>query len=823
MQLYDQLISGIDRFQSSGITTIPSYLTSLQEHVKGLRKAYWRTPVHVDYHIEAIQSAYLLAYFPHYYHLIYKILIERKQDIHAFRNKRELNFTFIGGGPGSEAFGAIKFVADFLPEVEKINATILDINSETWRYSHKIISEHLIKSELSRQLEVVWQSHFVDLINKNSIEKHDKVLMRSDFATMQNCINEIRSQDYNVLEDNTLYIYNTLPKPSNFLMVDLTSSVRGTLQRLENKIQSKNQDDHVFSTLGNRSISSMVSLNAYPNELIRKHLLTGADGLIPRKNLRYDFSLFMKGPEEEKTISKQEETGFSSLYGPMSGKVLSSISGIHDQVYVGIDFGTSVSVASIAYLKDNQIEVESLELKQKDHNGSFDTSPLLPSAIGILKNQYMVGKHAEQNLARLEIGRDAFCLFKDDLGALNKSEYPNSVLRNNAKKPIKNAKEALIEYLKYFNSAISEQLKTKNFLGKPVYCWSVPVDFPLKKKLELIECADLAGFNMDRASIIEEPIAAMINYVHENNSTLKGGENKNVLVVDLGAGTFDVSILELYKDNDNIESKLLAVKREKEVGGNLVNRLMANLLASNYSGDLFYHCEKLKKEICKRIITDQSINYSLPNLVHSNEEVSIPLINSSNKLSMKFNEFTKIMHSYWKGNGELNLMNTISTALSAAKLKEHDIDMLILTGGGMRNPYIQSFMNAYFTSADLLVSDNIQEQVARGNALQSLAHHILGKSIVTPVLHHDLTYSDSKLNKTVLFKRGDNCPTETISIDVSLLNEVILQYGDEQYLFNFAKSNKAELSISIDINLNVITEHITQNKTVNINPLITLV
>lgn len=819
MDLYRKIIEGIEENQSSGKSKI-DYLTSLKDEVKALRKAYWKSPVHVDYGIEPIQSAYLITYFPHYYHLIYKILIEQKAKIRSFSDKDELTFTLIGGGPGSEAFGVIQFVADFLPDVNKVYINILDINAIAWKYSHKIVEEHLLDSLVNSQLDIEWQSHFLDLTDKASIGKHKDLLKRTDLATVQNCINEIGGSHYNSLEENLLFIYEALPQPSNLLLIDLTTSIRNTLRSLEKRIKDVYKPDQIFSTLGNASPSSMVSLNAYPNEEVRKHVLTGADGLIPRKNLKYDYTLFFKGAiEKVSKANEEEEFGFSSFYGPMNGKVLSSISGIHDQAYIGIDFGTSVSVASIAYVKNDEVHVESLELPQKDHNGFVDTSPLLPSAIGILNKRYMVGKHAAQNLARLDIGKNAFCMFKDHLGSLESQLYPDSQLYDHPSKPINNAKDALIDYLKYFREAINKTLSEKETSGTPVYCWSVPVDYPLHRKNQLIECASAAGFNMDNISIIEEPVSALLNYVHENNATFSH-ESQNILVVDLGAGTFDISIMEMSKDTDNINANLLAVKREKAIGGNLINRLMVKKISRSHptDKDLFYHCEKLKREICANIRTDRSVDYALPEIVDSEMEVSVPLVGHAEYLRMKYSVFTEIMRAYWSGNHGVNLQHTIESGLNEADLEREDIDLLILTGGGLRNPYIQSYMSTFFPNAELKLSDNIQEQVARGNALQSLAHHVFGKSIVNPVLHHDVTYMVSDTEEQVLFSKGETCPTENIHVDIALLEQVTLLYGNEKYYFEWSGVEAKQLSLSIDNNLTINAEIVFDSGITQIKP-----
>jgi molecular chaperone DnaK (HSP70) len=58
---------------------------------------------------------------------------------------------------------------------------------------------------------------------------------------------------------------------------------------------------------------------------------------------------------------------------------------------------------------------------------------------------------------------------------------------------------------------------------------------------------------------------------------------KNILVLDLGAGTVDVSILRAEKGDDGFTSKLLSVVRLGNIGGNLIDELMADAIIQNFN------------------------------------------------------------------------------------------------------------------------------------------------------------------------------------------------------------------------------------------------
>ena len=106
-------------------------------------------------------------------------------------------------------------------------------------------------------------------------------------------------------------------------MIDLTSSVRSRIKFLQDEIKNLPGVEEVQGTLENSSPTSMVSLNSRPNEIIRNYILTGDDGLIPRKNLKYDYSLISKCAV--RAVKDQSEVGLNILYSPLSRSGLGNL------------------------------------------------------------------------------------------------------------------------------------------------------------------------------------------------------------------------------------------------------------------------------------------------------------------------------------------------------------------------------------------------------------------------------------------------------------------------------------------------------------------
>ena len=774
MDVYNAIVEGISSKLSSG-QSIESYLNSLKKSVKSLRVAYRNNPVFVNYEITDIQAAYLATYLPHYYQLIYKIFIEEIPDI--FKVKKEVFLTFIGGGPGSEAYGAIKYIFNNCTDVETIHVTILDINASTWDYSHSIVLENLVSSLNKGKTQIHWKSISFDLTSTANLSESKSIIEKSDLLVIQNCLNEIAKVDLPSLKTNIKALFEYLPSKAYLLMSDMTSVARPIMNDLEAYLVSTFAPKFLRSTLSSGS-RSLISVHHRPSPIITQNLLVGTDGLIPRKNISYDYSILSKGITEEPI--DYQELGFAALYKPLDFKNLDANDFIHKKIFIGIDFGTSSTVISTAQLVDGRIKIKPIPIKQKDHSGSVTSNPLVPSVMSFVNgNRLLVGIHAADHKPYLQYGKNTWHSFKQNLGKLEEIDYANSELAQNPNFKISNATEALTLFFSYIKREMFQYLEDNNLPIEVEYSISIPAGFPSKEKQTLRSCLINAGIECENTPFIEEPNAALINYIYEQNIFIQSNQPKNILVLDLGAGTVDVSILRAEKGDDGFTSKLLSVVRLGNIGGNLIDELMAEDIIQEFNIneqindflkiELVSLCEKLKIKICRDIIVDAVTNFALPTLSKSNELRTIPpSVNLNaiglNSIELSFQTFKNLMMSYWLGSSVNDgVKSTLDKSIENAGLTLSMIDKIIVTGGGGRNPYIKNFVANYFQGSELFISDNIQEQVSRGVAIQSFVLNSFGKNIITPILGHDI-YLKGFNKSVVLFENGINIPSTDIEV-----------------------------------------------------------
>jgi molecular chaperone DnaK (HSP70) len=531
------------------------------------------------------------------------------------------------------------------------------------------------------------------------------------------------------------------------------------------------------STLSSAS-RSLISVHHRPSAIIAQNLLVGTDGLIPRKNISYDYSILSKGVTDEPI--DYQELGFAAIYRPLDFKNLDANDFIHKKIFIGIDFGTSSTVISTAQLVDGKIKIKPIPIKQKDHSGSVTSNPLVPSIISFVNgNRLLVGIHAADHKPYLEYGKNTWHSFKQNLGKLEEIEYTNSDLATNPNFKISNATEALTLFFAYIKREIFEYLKENSLPNEVEYSISIPAGFPSKEKKTLRSCLLNAGIECEDTPFIEEPNAALINYLYEQNIFVVINEPKNILVLDLGAGTVDVSILRAEKGADGFTSKLLSVVRLGNIGGNLIDELIADAIIQKFKInpplnalhriELVSLCEKLKVKMCKDIIVDNATNFILPILSKSDDERTIQSTANLNAIginsvSLSFKAFNNLMLTYWNGTIHNDgVKDTLDKSIENAALKLSMIDKIIVTGGGGRNPYIKNQVANYFKDSELFISDKIQEQVSRGVALQSFVLNSFGKNIITPILGHDIYLRG--VNKTViLFENGISIPSTDIEV-----------------------------------------------------------
>lgn len=778
------LLEGIDTKRSDKSQLIEAWLHSLQTEVKMLRSAYRKRPVQIDYHLERVQCAYLLTYFPHYYQLIEKILNERQPQ--TLTDQSEITLTFIGGGPAPEAYGAIKFILQHNENVKSIQVNILDINADSWSFSHSIVREHLISAlPGADKLKLEWTAKRFDFTSTEAISVQDTI-SHSDLVVMQNCLNEIEAEQIVPSKKNILKIFQALPNNGAILLMDLTKSVRSQIRQIQASLEELDAAREAFGTMDQNHFSYMRSLHPRPHSIIKENLLTGKDGLIPKSSLNYDYAYISKGIVRRKRDIAQ--AGLSALYRPFQTESFGQSDEIRQRVFVGLDIGSSTAACAIAYVEDNQLQLECIEFEQKGPRRQNHKDHQYPMVIGIIKERPYLGRFAYDYSPELEYGKNVWYGFKNHLGRLEEEKFYDSIYREHEKYPIRNAKDALVIFLKNIRKQIHAFLDTRG-ISKNIYVSaSVPADFPEYRSSELKACLQEADLGVESSPFCFEPISAIINAIFSGHLAIIPKElPKNIMVVDIGAYTVDISVLKVEKQEEEIDAQVLASEKNEEIGGSSLDEMIlgalkidARVLDKNRKG-IIACCKKLKEKMCKDVLISE--NYSLPDMAsYESQRFDIPCLeNPPQKIGLSYDKLHGIMEQYW-----LSVKESMSNTIRRAELSDEKVDYLVLTGGGARNPYVRAFAKDYFKEAQMIIPDNIQEQVAKGNALQCFSEFGFGKRLLNSKLSHDLLLRTQSSNR-VLFHAGSFAPTleQDLGADSVVEGHIELSFLDSDYSIKY--------------------------------------
>lgn len=797
--IYDIIVEGIKTEEGLSDAELITRLKQLQPSVKLLRQAYRTYPVHVPYERTDIQAAYLITYFPHYYQLIHKILIEDYPSI--FKDKNRVKLVYFGGGPGPEIYGTLKFIANNRPEVNTVDVLLFDINALEWKYSHNILQNCLLPSIVKPELNVNFGFNHCDLTSPCIEKSYKDILSGCDLMVFQNCLNEIPVASSGQLRENIQSFYNSLPEGGSLLLSDLTGgafAVTSLMQNMEKNIGATDTATLLHSIVEHSSCESIQSVHHLPSAIIRQYLLDGQDGLIPRKWLKYNYSFLQKSQ-----ICKKQETiienGLQAIYTPLNFANSDANNYLNEKSFIGIDFGTSTTVVSLARVIDGMIKTESISITQKDEQGYSCYRPLIHSAIVLKGSHLLFGCHAYELKSELEKNVNIWHSFKMELGSANNIQYPDSMMFDDPDFPINNTLDAITLFFKYLKSQVDHYILENSLPGKIEYAVSIPASFLESERIDLLRCLERAGIVVGNNPFIDEPIAAVLNYLLESADADFLKNSKKIMVIDCGAGTCDISILEIGQKTSGAYSKNLSISRFGRIGGKLIDRMIAQQvlwkqLFHQHAGIQYFSpsekesllvslCEigeKLKIKLCRHIDVEALDNYQLPHISNSSEIVFIPdekiknisgTIMSFANPSIKYEQFYKIMNEYTSFHEtdnipENTINHSVQSALSKSALEKSDISSILLTGGSMRNPFLISFIAEFFDDSSIIRPDNIQEHVSKGAAIHSLALNTFGVNLIKPILSDDI-YLKYRNDLFELFAAGTEIPSNDKRIEIS--------------------------------------------------------
>jgi len=369
---------------------------------------------------------------------------------------------------------------------------------------------------------------------------------------------------------------------------------------------------------------------------------------------------------------------------------------------IGIDLGTTYSCVGI--FKNGRVEIIPNELGAR----------ITPSVVAFTDEERLVGE-AAKNQATINPTRTVYDVkrligrkFSEKEVQSDRKFLPFNIIEKDTKPYIKT--EINGETKIYAPEEISAMILTKmrtvaeNYLGETVTnaVVTVPAYFNDAQRQSTKDAGSISGLNIAR--IINEPTAAAIAFGLDKSK----GET-NILVFDLGGGTFDVSILTI----DSGIFEVISTSGDTHLGGEDFDQRTMDYLMKVFKRKTGKDAsldkksqQKLKREVEKS-----------KRALSSTHEVKLEIENFFD--GTEFSE-TLTRAKFEELNNDLfkKTLGPVQIALDDAGLKKNEINEIVLVGGSTRIPKVKQLIKDFFNGKEPNQGINPDEAVAYGAAVQ---------------------------------------------------------------------------------------------------------
>ncbi|XP_015743709.2 heat shock 70 kDa protein 1-like [Python bivittatus] len=374
---------------------------------------------------------------------------------------------------------------------------------------------------------------------------------------------------------------------------------------------------------------------------------------------------------------------------------------------VGIDLGTTNSCVAVC-------QRGRVEILANDHNGRTT-----PSCVAFTSRERLVGEPAELQASlnpenticgvKRLMGRR----YDDPLVQLDLKNRPYHVVEagnGKAKVQVSHGGVEKVLYPEEISAMVLYKLKrvAEACLGRPVTqaVITVPAYFGDAQRQATMDAGAIAGLNV--LSLVSEPTAAAVAYGLRETRQCKG--RRNILIFDLGGGTFDVSILTAQ---DGI-FEVVATVGDSHLGGEDFDQRLASHLAQEFTNKYHEDPTESRKAMQRLKVACRKAKHTLS----SNMTATV----SIDSLYKGIDFHTTVTRAFFE---DLccdlfhATMLQVEQVLEEAGVKKSQVHEIGLVGGSTHIPRIQRLLSKFFDGQRLCKAISPEEVVAHGAAIQA--------------------------------------------------------------------------------------------------------
>lgn len=374
------------------------------------------------------------------------------------------------------------------------------------------------------------------------------------------------------------------------------------------------------------------------------------------------------------------------------------------EIAIGIDLGTTYSC--VGYWKNDRVEIIPNDMGNRttpSYVAFTDTDRLIGDAA---YNQVAMNPHNTVFDAKRLIGRR----FRDQEVQSDMKHWPFKVIEKDSKPyaQVEFRGETKVFSPEEISSMVLLKMKqiAEAYIGQPVpsAVITVPAYFNDSQRQATKDAGAIAGLNVLR--IINEPTAAAIAYGLDKRSKTE----QNILIYDLGGGTFDVSLLAI--DNGIFEVK--ATAGDTHLGGEDFDNIMVNHFSSEFKRKHGKDLSNNPRAMRRLRTACERAKRTLSSATQASIEIDSLMDGIDFYTSLTRARFEELCGDLFR-----STLEPVEKVLRDSKIDKRDVHDIVLVGGSTRIPKIQKLVSDFFGGKELSKSINPDEAVAYGAAVQA--------------------------------------------------------------------------------------------------------